>query len=139
MLAKVLAMISIYWTLVAVFQAESAPTSNRYLIEFQNSISNLPKVKFKQNAYTQIALAINSSLDLLFPSPNIKVIAEPGRFFVESAFIFVTRAHSKRKEYKNGVVDKIMYYVNDGIYGSFHAHANDRDPSKPIVLSKVNK
>lgn len=67
------------------------------------------------------------------------MIAEPGRFFAESAFTLVTRAHSKRKDYKNGAVDKIMYYVNDGIYGSFHAHAKDRDPSKPMVLNEVNQ
>lgn len=57
---------------------------------------------------------------------------------MESAFTLVTRAHSKRKDYKNGKVDKIQYYVNDGVYGSFHAHANDREPAKPKILDQVN-
>lgn len=96
------------------------------------------KAKFQLIRFAQIASAINESLDTHFPSPNVTVISEPGRFFVESAFTLVTRAHSKRKDYKNGVVDKIMYYVNDGVYGSFHAAGNDRNPSKPKVLDKVS-
>lgn len=45
--------------------------------------------------------------------------------------------HSKRKQYKNGVVDSIMYYINDSVYGSF-AYTMDRKNAKLSLLDKVN-
>lgn len=65
-----------------------------------------------------MAAAINESLDLHFPSPEVNVIAEPGRYFVASAFTLACCVHSKRKVCHDGKLSNIMYYLTDGIYGS---------------------
>lgn len=64
----------------------------------------------------QLANIINDAIQDL--DPKIKVISEPGRYYVASAFTLASYLHSKRLAYKN---DKIirMYYINVGTYNSF--------------------
>lgn len=57
------------------------------------------------------------------PESNVKIIAEPGRYFVASAFTNVCNVTSVRKVEQSrdtGTEDSFMYYVNDGVYGSFN-------------------
>nr|CAD7573946.1 unnamed protein product [Timema californicum] len=72
----------------------------------------------------KIADVINLALDEFFPDPSVKVIAEPGRFFVASAFALATNIHSKREvrnsDEKDGSITHVMYYINDGVYGAFN-------------------
>lgn len=72
-----------------------------------------------QNTFYQMAQAINESLDLHFPRlrfPSLKIISEPGRYFVSSAFHLLTKVVGKRF-----INDKkeVMYYLNDGLFGGF--------------------
>jgi len=61
-------------------------------------------------------------VQLRFPDERVKVIAEPGRFFVEAAYTLVCKIHAKREvRNENGKLEKMMYYLNDGIYGVFAA------------------
>lgn len=46
--------------------------------------------------FWQIADVVNISLDRFFPEDEIRVIAEPGRFYVASAFSVVTNIIAKR-------------------------------------------
>jgi len=72
--------------------------------------------------FSECADVINTSLDEFFPSPEIQVIAEPGRYFVCSAFTLATNIHSKREiRSPDGNISSVMYYINDGVYGSFNA------------------
>lgn len=72
--------------------------------------------------FGECANVINQSLDELFPSPEVQVIAEPGRYFVCSAFTLATNIHSKREiRSSDGSITNVMYYINDGVYGSFNA------------------
>lgn len=71
---------------------------------------------------------------------NVQVIAEPGRFYVASAFTLSASIHSKRsvradKTFPN-VVTHNMYYVNDGIYGSFNFVLSENIPAYPVPLKK---
>ena len=43
-----------------------------------------------------MAEVVNQSLDQYFPDKNTRVIAEPGRFFVASAFTVATNIIGKR-------------------------------------------
>jgi ornithine decarboxylase len=66
---------------------------------------------------------INQTLDEEFPAhefTNLKIISEPGTYFVKSAFTLASQIHS-RKLFKtpNGDIEQIMYYLNEGIYSSF--------------------
>uniref|UniRef100_A0A6P7GGV8 Ornithine decarboxylase 1-like n=1 Tax=Diabrotica virgifera virgifera TaxID=50390 RepID=A0A6P7GGV8_DIAVI len=77
----------------------------------------------------QIAEIVNLALDNYFPDPSIDVIAEPGRFYVSSAFTLVCNIHSIRNVNKinddGGNDVHRMYYINDGVYGSFNCVLND--------------
>lgn len=68
----------------------------------------------------KMADAINTSLAAHFPSADVDVISEPGLYFVASAFTLAANVHSKR-EVRNdfGDLEGVMYYINDGVYGSF--------------------
>ena len=57
-----------------------------------------------------------------FPEKDgVRIIAEPGRYFVASAFTSVCNITSVR-EVQSGKqsADGYMYYLNDGVYGSFN-------------------
>ncbi|XP_034651004.1 ornithine decarboxylase 1 [Drosophila subobscura] len=71
--------------------------------------------------FQKIAESVNSSVQRHFPDDRVQIIAEPGRFFVAAAYTLVCKIHAKR-EVRNeaGKLDTIMYYLNDGVYGSFN-------------------
>lgn len=96
--------------------------------------------KLIQNLYiTQFATIINESLDLHFPSSDVQVIAEPGRYHVQSAFTIVCQVHSKRDVEKDGKLDSIEYYINEGIYGSFNSvHFNIEFPPFTLKSEEEN-
>jgi len=63
-------------------------------------------------SFAEISGYINSSLAEHFQKHgNIRVIAEPGRYFASAAYTLVTNIIGKRDN---------MYYINDGVYGSFN-------------------
>uniref|UniRef100_A0A1B6M882 ornithine decarboxylase n=1 Tax=Graphocephala atropunctata TaxID=36148 RepID=A0A1B6M882_9HEMI len=74
----------------------------------------------------KIADVVNAALDDYFPlSTGVSVIAEPGRFYVASAYTLATLVHSKRDT---------MYYINDGVYGSFNCILYDHAVVHPVPL-----
>ncbi|XP_049349253.1 ornithine decarboxylase-like [Solanum verrucosum] len=64
--------------------------------------------------FEEIASVVNEAVQDFFPDPNLKIIAEPGRFFPETAFTLVTHVIGKRAR-----GEKIEYWIDEGIYGSF--------------------
>lgn len=85
----------------------------------------------------QIATVVNSAIDEYFASPDYLIIAEPGRFYVSSAYTLACRIHSKREISRNGVVEHVKYYINDGVYGSFNCQLYDHKIVFPKMLKKV--
>lgn len=71
----------------------------------------------------------------------VHVIAEPGRFYVASAFTLATSIHSKRSvrgdENSPNTVTHNMYYINDGVYGSFNCLLYDHQHVIPISLKVI--
>uniref|UniRef100_A0A1A9X3P6 ornithine decarboxylase n=1 Tax=Glossina brevipalpis TaxID=37001 RepID=A0A1A9X3P6_9MUSC len=63
------------------------------------------------------------SLNRHFPDETkVNIIAEPGRFFVAAAYTLICKIHAKREirsPHDNKLLTK-MYYLNDGVYGSFN-------------------
>ncbi|XP_037049959.1 ornithine decarboxylase 1-like isoform X2 [Bradysia coprophila] len=86
-----------------------------------------------------IATIINDSLDLHFASSNVTFIAEPGRFYVASAYTLACQVHSIREIRQNGQLDSMMYYVNDGVYGSFNCNLTDHKAIYPLTLKGDNE
>lgn len=83
------------------------------------------------------AVIINQALEDYFPDNSVRIIAEPGRFYVASAFTLVTNVHSKKfiRNPGTGDVEHVMYYINDGVYGSFNCILYDHQIVKPILLN----
>jgi ornithine decarboxylase len=65
-------------------------------------------------SFEDLAKIINSSIRSYFDSPEINIIAEPGRFLVATSATAVVEINGKA--IRN---NKSYYYVNDGIYNTF--------------------
>ncbi|XP_077344905.1 ornithine decarboxylase 1-like [Lithobates pipiens] len=80
--------------------------------------------------FEEVTSVINSALDKYFPaSSGVQIIAEPGRYYVASAFTLAVNIIAKKVMLteQTGSDDEddaskktLMYYVNDGIHGSFN-------------------
>jgi diaminopimelate decarboxylase len=81
--------------------------------------------------FEDIAKSINDAITTFFYDQDIQFIAEPGRYFAESTHILVLNIIGKKKiQDENN--ELIIYYLNDGIYGSFNCIYFDN--AEPIIL-----
>lgn len=85
-----------------------------------------------------VAVIVNQSLENFFPDKNVRIISEPGRFYVASAFTLVTNIQSKKNIYDSVTddVNHVMYYINDGVYGSFNCLLYDHQHVTPQFLKQ---
>ncbi|MFX0005568.1 MAG: type III PLP-dependent enzyme [Promethearchaeota archaeon] len=65
-------------------------------------------------SFESLAEIINNKISQYFNSSNMKIIAEPGRFFVATGAVAIVEINGKA--IRN---DKTYYYVNDGVYNTF--------------------
>ncbi|XP_078536884.1 antizyme inhibitor 2-like [Lissotriton helveticus] len=99
------------------------------------------KVRFEE-----IAAVINPALDTYFPEGcGVEIIAEPGRYYVASAFTLAVSIIAKKEvpleqpgseNDENCSKKTFMYYLNDGVYGSFNCIFFDHAQPKPILHKK---
>ncbi|XP_044854122.1 antizyme inhibitor 2 isoform X4 [Mauremys mutica] len=99
------------------------------------------KVRFEE-----IAATINSALDLYFPEGcGVEIIAKPGRYYVASAFTLAVNVIDKQEvpldppgsdDEESSSKKNILYYINDGIYGSFSCIFFDRTCPSPVLHKK---
>ncbi|KAI8087831.1 pyridoxal-dependent decarboxylase [Gilbertella persicaria] len=95
--------------------------------------------------FEKVAAVLGPVVDRCF-DPSIRVIAEPGRYYVASAFTICTNIIGRRttlppppaaSNYEEQLVEqKYMYYVNDGMYGSFNCIIFDHQVVRPKVLMR---
>ncbi|KAF5355222.1 hypothetical protein D9758_005978 [Tetrapyrgos nigripes] len=123
---------------------------------------------FEDESFEEAAEVVNTALKEFFPdsilndgetwldhiedntSRRVKVIAEPGRFYVSRAFklaacVIARRGPSSPTEDDSfgqdeadkdkEVKPKVMYYINDGVYGAFNCILFDHQVVHPYVLS----
>ncbi|XP_058472170.1 ornithine decarboxylase 1-like [Solea solea] len=96
--------------------------------------------------FEEITAVINPALDKYFPDTGVKIIAEPGRFYVASAYTLVVNIIAKKvimddesvsDDEDEGTTDRtLMYYVNDGVYGSFNCILYDHAQCFPVLHKK---
>ncbi|XP_034721082.1 ornithine decarboxylase-like [Etheostoma cragini] len=89
---------------------------------------------FKEK-FEEFSVIINEALDELFPPDcGVQIIAEPGRYYVESAFTLAANVIAKRvisddmdedSDREESLDRMMMYYLNDGVYGSMSCIIND--------------
>ncbi|KAF7266732.1 hypothetical protein GWI33_019953, partial [Rhynchophorus ferrugineus] len=90
------------------------------------------------SSINEIACVVNKALIEFFPDESVQVIAEPGRFFVSSAYTLTCKIYSIRQVVDDNDNTKIqkMYYINDGVYGSFNCILYDHQVVFPKPLKQ---
>jgi len=83
--------------------------------------------------FEEVAHLIRPVLDEVFPDTTL--IAEPGRYFASASMTLVSKVHSRRK-YSSEGKEKFLYYIDEGLYGSFNCVVFDHQVPKPIRLTK---
>lgn len=81
---------------------------------------------FTSETFEPFAEVLSDAIDTYFP-PHIRVIAEPGRYYVATAFTLAANVIARRdvsaelsdSESNPGVGETYMIYLNDGVYGNF--------------------
>ncbi|PKU42921.1 ornithine decarboxylase [Limosa lapponica baueri] len=116
---------------------------NMYLLDIGGGFPGSEDVKLK---FEEITSVINPALDKYFPSDSgINIIAEPGRYYVASAFTLAVNIIAKKivlkeqtgSDDEDDANDKtLMYYVNDGVYGSFNCILYDHAHVKPVLQKR---
>lgn len=95
----------------------------------QNGGSDLVEDPGRAPSFEEFASVICSALDVYFPKqqfPHLNIIGEPGRYMATSFSTLFAFVQGKRKVPQSD--NKYLYYINDGVYGSFncvmfdHAH-----------------
>jgi len=90
-----------------------------------------------EGLFDECARAINKQLDESFAEEDgrrLEIIAEPGRFMAASAFTLYTTVIAKRRVHDN----TFMYYLNDGVYGSFNCTVFDHHQPEPVAIGKAD-
>ncbi|XP_058034427.1 ornithine decarboxylase [Ahaetulla prasina] len=116
---------------------------NMYLLDIGGGFPGSEDVKLK---FEEITNVINPALDKYFPPDSgVKIIAEPGRYYVASAFTLAVNIIAKKivikeqtgSDDEEELNDKtLMYYVNDGVYGSFNCILYDHAHVKPVLQKR---
>ncbi len=93
-------------------------------------------------SFPDIATGINAALDKYFPEGStcslsgkpIRIVAEPGRYFVSSCATLATPVVAVRRN-GNPVGDGMTrLYIDDGVYGSFNCMVFDHKNPLPSVI-----
>lgn len=91
-----------------------------------------------EDYFAEISAAVNKTLDEHFPlDEGVRIIAEPGRYYVASAYSLATNVIATREmtDSETGK-QKYMYYINDGVYGSFNCVLYDHYVPEPCFFAK---
>ncbi|KRZ77228.1 Ornithine decarboxylase, partial [Trichinella papuae] len=95
--------------------------------------------------FESLAMEINQALSYYFPSDmNVTVIAEPGRYYAAKPFQLCTRVIGYRKVTASKITENaaddgdtgFMYFINDGIYGSFNCILTENTIPQGQLLKK---
>jgi len=99
---------------------------------------------FEDATFERAASILKEAIETHFPvRDGLKVIAEPGRYYVSKAFSLAVNVIARRAPPSAGggseEVDpeqpSVMYYINDGVYGAFNCIMFDHQTPQPYVLS----
>jgi len=131
---------------------------SKSLMEFSKTKlgAAIPMLCIDGETYTEVADQLNDVIDACFPAgdyPKLKLIGNVGSFYAKSAFTAVTNVIGKKQVVasdfdayenqekcdKNG--NGFVYYINDGVYGSFNIILNNKDAPffNPSLLDKVQE
>ncbi|KAL1654870.1 Ornithine decarboxylase [Didymella pomorum] len=88
--------------------------------------------------FEPMAAVLSASLDEYFP-PHIRVIGEPGRYYVSTAFTIACHVIARRTVTDATLgTTNYMLYLNDGVYGNFSSIIFDHQHPVAKVLKSGN-
>ena len=92
---------------------------------------------FSGDCFEKMAYVLSAALDDYFP-PHIRIIGEPGRYYVASAFTIACNVIARR-EVKGAATQRSSYmlYLNDGVYGNFSSIMFDHQHPVPKILKSA--
>ncbi|EOD49364.1 putative ornithine decarboxylase protein [Neofusicoccum parvum UCRNP2] len=93
--------------------------------------------------FAQTAGQVNQALDAYFPlDSGVRIIAEPGRFMVNSAFtaaaVVISRRSAEPLEEDSNNLKSTMLYINDGVYGNYFTSICEVPP-EPRVFRRAGR
>lgn len=90
---------------------------------------------FSGDTFEEMAAVLSEALDEYFP-PHIRIIGEPGRYYVASAFTLACNVIARR-DIADPVTGETSYmlYLNDGVYGNFSSIIFDHQHPVPQILA----
>ena len=91
---------------------------------------------FSGDTFEEMAYVLSRALDENFP-PSVRIIGEPGRYYVASAFTLACNVIARR-EIQDPVTRSLSYmlYLNDGAYGNFSSIVFDHQQPSACILRK---
>ena len=94
---------------------------------------------FSGDLFESMANVLSRALDENFPS-TVRIIGEPGRFYVASAFTLACNIIARRDFRDPATMEtNYMLYLNDGVYGNFSSLIFDHQIASPRILSKRDR
>ena len=91
---------------------------------------------FSGDLFESMADVLSKALDENFPS-TVRIIGEPGRYYVASAFTLACNIIARRDFRDPATMEtNYMLYLNDGVYGNFSSLIFDHQIASPRILSK---
>lgn len=90
---------------------------------------------FVDETFDATAKVLGPAVDKYFPSSSVRVIAEPGRYFVSSAFTLATHIVGRRTSSLEDGPGPSMLYINDGVYANMNCIIFDHQVPVPKVLT----
>lgn len=103
-----------------------------YKFDFLDLGGGWPGTDNEGVTFTEISEAIRDQMDELFP-PHVKIIAEPGRYYVSESHTLAVNVFAKR-EMQTESSKQFLYYINDGVYQSFNCIFFDHASPQPELL-----
>lgn len=92
---------------------------------------------FCHDTFEKFSGILSEALESYFP-PSVRIIAEPGRYYVANAFTLAANVIARRDvpDPLNPSRDAYMLYLNDGVYGNFSNIIFDHQhPVAQVLLS----
>ena len=88
--------------------------------------------------FEEMASVLSEALDEYFP-PSVRIIGEPGRYFVANAYTLACNVIARRDLQDPATSEtSYMLYLNDGVYGNFSSIIFDHQHPVPRILSAKN-
>nr|XP_060640081.1 antizyme inhibitor 2 [Anolis sagrei ordinatus] len=105
-----------------------------------------PTFEESRGRFEETVAVVNSALDLYFPEGcGVEIIAELGRYYVDSAFTLAVNIIAKKEvsldqvgseDEDPGGKKSFVYHLNDGVYGSFGSVIFNNACPVPILHQK---